>query len=88
LIANLEGATWTSAEQAVLNRGKRIASSIELIADNDEGSVVRAREVRDFKVHDSRNQPSGQNGVIEGTQRAARERCAPCFSKSKSRDEC
>jgi hypothetical protein len=25
--------------------------------------IVRAREVRDFKVHDSRNQPSGQNGV-------------------------
>jgi hypothetical protein len=25
--------------------------------------IVRAREVRDFKVHDSRNQPSGKNGV-------------------------
>jgi hypothetical protein len=63
LIAKLEGATWTSAEQVVLNSGKRIASSIEIIADNDEGTVVRAREVRDFRVHDISNQPSGQNGV-------------------------
>jgi hypothetical protein len=62
LIGKLEGATWTSAEQGVLNRGKRIASSIKIITDNDEASVVRAREVRDFKVHDSRNQPQGRTG--------------------------
>ena len=72
----------------MLNRGKRIASSIEIIADNDEGSVVRAREVRDLKVHDSRNQPSGQNGVRARNAQQGRGVCAPCSSEGKSKAEC